>query len=100
MKHGLIVEPNEDMILDLLCLIIDRVAPGATRDADVSMAQQVESLVLELQERNREDLGELSGLKTAQAKQLKNELTAQIRQINQSIEKLTQLIERGHHHQD
>ena len=85
-------EPDDDMILTLLCFIIGRVAPAVTRAADDAIGDRIENLMIELQERNREDLGELAGLKTKQADELRAEFTAQARRTQDAIDRLCEAI--------
>ena len=92
-KHQIKIDPDDDILLTLLCLIMDQVAPGAKRDADAILAEQIEGLVTRLNERGREDLGELAGHKTEQAAELKKVVRAEGANTRELIDNLTKQVE-------
>ena len=88
------VGADQDLILDLLCLIVDQVAPNATREADAILAERIESLVMRLQEANRGDLGELAALKSKEVHDLTQAVIQEIGRTKGWVGNLTTEIEK------
>ena len=93
LEHEDSVGADQDLILDLLCLIVDQVAPNATRDADAILAERIQGLVMRLQEANRGDLGELAALKSKEVHDLTQAVIQEIGSTKGWVGNLTSEIE-------